>query len=131
MNRRQFLVSTTSATAIAIAGCTSANASSPQTPEEVTEAFVQAVLEGDYDRATSLMTDKGAAEMSESFVAEQHAIAERADGEIAGVETLQENENEAQVDVVLVHETAYGPRSSDLRAFLVEEDAVWLVNSFE
>ena len=131
MNRRQFLVSTTSATAIAIAGCAGADASSLRTPEEVSEAFVQAALDGDYDQATSLMTDEGAEELTESSVAESQALAERADIEIVNIESQQETENEAQVVVVIAGNTAMGAQTDEERIYLVKEDNVWLVNTFD
>lgn len=131
MKRRDFVSATVSVTAIAFAGCTSLAQSHPDTPEAVTEALMEAMLDGDYETVTSLMTDDLADETSESFVDEQHERAERSNGEVLSVELQNETEEEAEVQAKLISDTSLGTMTNDVQAELVKEDGKWFVSDLE
>lgn len=130
MNRRTFLVSATvSSTAIILAGCT--GSSGPETPDEVTEAFINALLDGDYETSQSFIHGDLEDEITRTFVAEQEAYAERADGEISSIEVVDQTDNQAQVDAITTADTGLGAMTTHLEFELTNEEGEWIITSFE
>jgi len=130
MNRRKYLVSTASVLSIALAGCTN-SVSSQKTPEEVSEAYMQALFDGNPEEARSLTTADASEEVTDAFVAEVHASAERSDVEIISVEPVTEGETEYTTDVQIIVDTPLGSQTSTTRVELVKQDGGWLVSSTE
>ena len=129
MKRRTFLSATVSAATITLAGCT--GSSDPETPDEVAEALLQSVLDGDYETAQTLVTAEMGDDLTQTFVDEQEAYAERANGEISSVEIVNETDSQAQVDAIMIADTALGARTTHLRFELTKVDGEWLVASLD
>jgi len=81
MNRRNFITTVAAAsTAVSLAGCIGGS----NGPEGVAKSYLNAVFDGDYEKAQSFAHEDVNGELTRTYVTEQSSLSENGDVSIEG-----------------------------------------------
>jgi hypothetical protein len=126
MNRRNFITTVAAAsTAVSLAGCIGGS----NGPEGVAKSYLNAVFDGDYEKAQSFAHEDVNGELTRTFVTEQSSLSENGDVSIEGTTVTEETETEAVVEIVVGFQTTMGPMTTTSQFDLVKIDGDWLVTN--
>jgi ketosteroid isomerase-like protein len=121
LSRRRFILAGASAISVTFTGCVGGQG--PDTPEEVVEAYYDALDEGDIDRVRELTHDERPDPISDQDIAQWGATGM----EVNKIELLEESDDVAVLETIIVVQTPRGNRVVTNEYELRKQDEEWRI----